>query len=174
MTATRDQLLHTLTRVCNTLTDNDVPFAVAGGCAAYARGGPASDHDVDVFVKPDDVSRASSALIAVGMRAAHPPEDWLSKVYDGDMRPTASRVDWPSVDRDGRVPRRSPPTPGVLFWVRQPRGTREMTTSVEKLGGSPDMCTAISSPALPDWQATEADADSGQAVCPVWPRGTTK
>ncbi|MBD0321972.1 MAG: nucleotidyltransferase family protein [Aldersonia sp.] len=85
MTPTLDQLLHTLTRVCNTLIDNDIPFAVAGGCAAYARGGPASDHDVDIFVKQADVARASSALIAAGMRAAHPPEDWLSKVYDGDM-----------------------------------------------------------------------------------------
>lgn len=83
-TPTPDQLLHTLTRVCNTLADNEIPFAVAGGCAVYARGGPASDHDVDIFVKPDDVSRAASALVAVGMRAAHPPEDWLSKVYDGD------------------------------------------------------------------------------------------
>jgi hypothetical protein len=83
-TPTPDQLLHTLTRVCNTLADDEIPFAVAGGCAVYARGGPASDHDVDVFVKPEDVARATSALVAAGMRAAHPPEDWLSKVYDGE------------------------------------------------------------------------------------------
>jgi len=83
-TPTPDQLLHTLTRVCNTLADGEIPFAVAGGCAVYARGGPASDHDVDVFVKPEDVSRATSALVAAGMRAAHPPEDWLSKVFDGE------------------------------------------------------------------------------------------
>nr|WP_245672697.1 BON domain-containing protein [Aldersonia kunmingensis] len=71
--------------MCNTLADCGIPFAVAGGFAAYARGGPATDHDVDVFLKPSDVGRASSALVAIGMRAAHPPEDWLTKVYDGDL-----------------------------------------------------------------------------------------
>jgi hypothetical protein len=84
VTATLDGLLHTLTKVCNTLADSGVRFAVGGGCAVYARGGPPSDHDVDIFVKPHDVGAASSALVAAGMRAVHPPEDWLSKVYDGD------------------------------------------------------------------------------------------
>lgn len=85
MAATLDDLLHTLAKVCNTLAENDVPFAVAGGCAVFARGGPPSDHDVDIFVKPADVARAASLLVAAGMRAAPPPEDWLRKVYDGDL-----------------------------------------------------------------------------------------
>ncbi|MFI6871739.1 BON domain-containing protein [Nocardia sp. NPDC050406] len=81
---TVDRMLDTLTRVVNTLLDNDIPFAVAGGCAVYARGGPATDHDVDIFVKPADAERASAALTAVGLRPVDPPEDWLTKVYDGD------------------------------------------------------------------------------------------
>lgn len=84
MPASVDELLHTLTKVCNTLSRKDIRFAVAGGCAVYARGGPATDHDVDVFVRPADVHDAARALVESGMRAAHPPEDWLTKVYDGD------------------------------------------------------------------------------------------
>ncbi|MCM6772114.1 BON domain-containing protein [Nocardia sp. CDC159] len=79
-----DQLLQTLTRVVNTLLDAEVPFAVAGGWAVFARGGPASEHDVDVFVKPVDVDRARQALSAAGLRLVDPAEDWLTKAYDGD------------------------------------------------------------------------------------------
>ncbi|MFE0024443.1 nucleotidyltransferase family protein [Amycolatopsis sp. NPDC059021] len=79
-----DALLQSLTRVVTTLDDAGIRFAVAGGLAVYARGGPPSDHDVDIFLRHEDVPAASAALVAAGMRAAHPPEDWLSKVYDGD------------------------------------------------------------------------------------------
>lgn len=78
-------LLQTLTRVVNTLAEARLEFAVAGGCAVYARGGPPSDHDVDVFLLEDDVEAAQKALVAAGMRAGDPPEDWLTKVYDGDV-----------------------------------------------------------------------------------------
>ena len=78
-------LLNTLTKVVTTLTAAGVDFAVGGGCAVYARGGPPSDHDVDVFVREDQVRAAQEALVAEGMRAVEPPEDWLTKVYDGDV-----------------------------------------------------------------------------------------
>ncbi|WP_024804594.1 nucleotidyltransferase family protein [Nocardia sp. BMG51109] len=84
MVKTIDQLLLTLTRVVNALLDRGIPFAVAGGCAAYARGGPASDHDVDLFVKPADVDGARQALADAGLRLVDPAEDWLTKAYDGD------------------------------------------------------------------------------------------
>ncbi|MFC4003152.1 nucleotidyltransferase family protein [Prauserella oleivorans] len=84
MEVDQEQLLRTVTRVVTTLREADVPFALAGGCAVYARGGPASDHDVDIFVTEADAPVARKALIAAGMRAADPPEDWLVKVYDGD------------------------------------------------------------------------------------------
>src|SRR3954471_13507105 len=79
-----EALLQSLTRVVTALTGTDIRFAVAGGLAVYARGGPPSDHDVDLFVKPSDARAASDALVTAGMRAVHPPEDWLTKVYDGD------------------------------------------------------------------------------------------
>ncbi|PXY29710.1 nucleotidyltransferase family protein [Prauserella flavalba] len=84
MEVDQEQLLRTITRVVNTLKAAGLRFALAGGCAVYARGGPASDHDVDIFVTEQDAGVARKALIAEGMRAADPPEDWLTKVYDGD------------------------------------------------------------------------------------------
>jgi Uncharacterised nucleotidyltransferase len=78
-------LLRTLTKVVNTLAAAGIDFAVAGGCAAYARGGPPSDHDVDVFVREEDAPAARQALMAEGMRGEEPPEDWLTKVYDDDV-----------------------------------------------------------------------------------------
>lgn len=71
-------------RVTNALRAEGLPFALAGGCAIYAHGGPASDHDVDVFITEQNASAARAALVAAGMRAADPPEDWLIKVYDDD------------------------------------------------------------------------------------------
>lgn len=78
-------LLRTVTKVVNTLAAAGIDFAVAGGCAVYARGGPPSDHDVDVFLLEEDARRAQDALVAEGMRGEDPPEDWLVKAYDGDV-----------------------------------------------------------------------------------------
>ncbi|MEC3957467.1 hypothetical protein VMT65_30850 [Nocardia sp. CDC153] len=84
MAASIDELLHALTRAVNTLAETDIRFAVAGGCAVYARGGPISDHDVDLFIKPEDIGRARTALVRAGLRLSEPPEDWLTKAYAGD------------------------------------------------------------------------------------------
>ncbi len=99
MTASIEQLLHTLTKVVNALLAHEIDFAVGGGCAVYARGGPASDHDVDIYVKPVDAGRARDILTASGLHAVDPPEDWLTKVYDGNtlvdliFRPNYRNVD---------------------------------------------------------------------------------
>ncbi|MGM7648631.1 nucleotidyltransferase [Nocardia sp. JW2] len=85
MTAEISDLLQTLTRVVNTLHDNGIRFAVAGGCAVYAHGGPASDHDVDIFLRAEDAYAARDALAAKGLRPVDPPENWLTKVYDGEI-----------------------------------------------------------------------------------------
>lgn len=78
-------LLRTLTKVVTTLAAEHVEFAVAGGLAVYARGGPPSEHDVDIFLRERDVDTATRALVAAGMLPEDPPEDWLRKVYDGDV-----------------------------------------------------------------------------------------
>ncbi|WP_199440023.1 nucleotidyltransferase family protein [Umezawaea beigongshangensis] len=84
MSGIQDELLRTLTKVAKALRTAGIPFALTGGCAGYARGGPPSEHDVDLLVREEDTEAAVSALVAAGMRSAEPPEDWLLKVYDGD------------------------------------------------------------------------------------------
>jgi hypothetical protein len=80
-----ERVQRTLVRVGTVLRDAEVPFALTGGSAVYARGGPFSEHDVDVLVRPGDVDTAVRALVEAGMRAAEAPEDWLRKVYDGEV-----------------------------------------------------------------------------------------
>lgn len=75
----------TLKRVASVLKQTGVPFALAGGFAAYAHGGTASDHDVDFLLRESDVDQALDALARAGFRTERPPEDWLVKVYDGDL-----------------------------------------------------------------------------------------
>jgi hypothetical protein len=79
-----ERLLATLKRAAAALKGCDVSFALAGGCAAYARGAGMPVHDVDFMVRPDDVETAADALLAAGMRRVDAPEDWLVKVYDDD------------------------------------------------------------------------------------------
>jgi nucleotidyltransferase DUF2204 len=81
-----ESFVATLKRVAAILRDERIPFALGGGLAAWARGGPETDHDVDFFVKPEDANRAQEALVHLaGMRAERPPEDWLLKVWDDDV-----------------------------------------------------------------------------------------
>jgi hypothetical protein len=79
----RSALERSLVRVCTALRSAGVSYALTGGSGVYARGGPFSEHDVDVLVRPEDVDEAVRALVGVGMRATDAPEDWLRKVYDG-------------------------------------------------------------------------------------------
>jgi hypothetical protein len=81
----RSALERSLVRVCTALRCSGVRYALTGGSAIYARGGPFSEHDIDVLVRPQDVDDAVRALISVGMRATDAPEDWLRKVYDGTV-----------------------------------------------------------------------------------------
>jgi len=76
------ELLDAMKRAAAALRDAEIPFALSGGLAAYARGGPETEHDVDFFVKPEDAEHALAALEAAGFRPKVPPEDWLLKAYD--------------------------------------------------------------------------------------------
>lgn len=71
-------------RAAATLRDNDVEFALAGGLAVYARGGPETGHDVDFVLREADAERALHLLGEEGFRCERPPEGWLYKVYDAD------------------------------------------------------------------------------------------
>ena len=76
------EILQALKESAAALRDNGIEFALAGGLACWARGGPQTDHDVDFFIKPEDAERSLEVLAAVGMRTEVPPEGWLVKAYD--------------------------------------------------------------------------------------------
>ena len=51
------------------LRDAEVPHLLGGGLAAWARGGPPTEHDVDFFVRAEDAERALEALVEAGHAA---------------------------------------------------------------------------------------------------------
>jgi hypothetical protein len=98
-----------LKRVAGILKAESIPFALSGGYASWARGGPEPVHDVDFFLVQDDVPHALHVLGEAGLRVVHPPEDWLEKVYDGDVlvdlifRPAERSVTREELDRATEV-----------------------------------------------------------------------
>ena len=63
------------------LRDAEVPFALGGSFAAWARGGPEPQNDLDLMLKPGDAERALEVLEQAGMRTERPPEEWLFKAW---------------------------------------------------------------------------------------------
>ena len=79
------EIRETLKRAAGALHDAEVPFLLGGGMAVWARGGPATSHDLDFMIQPKDAERALEALDTAGMRTEKPPEGWLYKAWDGDV-----------------------------------------------------------------------------------------
>lgn len=75
----------TLKRAASALKEEDIEFMLGGSLACWARGGPESTNDLDLFVKPADAERALATLVGIGMRSERPPEDWLLKAWDGQV-----------------------------------------------------------------------------------------
>lgn len=92
-------MCETLKKAAAAMRDGEVDFALAGGFASWARGGPASDHDLDFAVRPEHAERALDVLADAGMRPERPPEGWLYKAFDGDVmvdlifQPTGMEID---------------------------------------------------------------------------------
>jgi hypothetical protein len=93
------ELIETMKKAASALSRAEVEFLLGGGLAAWARGGPPTDHDVDLMLRQADVERAADALRDAGMQIEHPPEGWLVKAWDGDVlvdlifRPAGGPVD---------------------------------------------------------------------------------
>ncbi|MFL6138912.1 MAG: nucleotidyltransferase family protein [Frankiaceae bacterium] len=83
-TAGGAELRDAMKRVAVALKGAGVPFALAGGYAGWARGGPEPDHDVDFVLPQEHLERAAAALRGAGVRVEEPSEDWLIKAYCGD------------------------------------------------------------------------------------------
>jgi hypothetical protein len=77
-------LLETLRKAATVLREAGLPFALAGGGAAYARGGGLPVHDVDFVIREEDTDAAAEAFGNSGMRVERPPEGWLIKAFDSD------------------------------------------------------------------------------------------
>src|SRR2546423_3228753 len=67
------------------LQDAGIPFVLAGGLAAWGRGGPKTEHDVDFMIKADDADRALQIFEEAGCRTEKPPERWLYKAFVDDV-----------------------------------------------------------------------------------------
>ncbi len=93
------ELVGTMKKAGAALRNAGISFLLGGGLAAWARGGPPTDNDVDFFVRESDAEAALEALVAAGLRAERPPEDWLLKAYDGEVvvdiifRPAGGAID---------------------------------------------------------------------------------
>jgi hypothetical protein len=81
MDAEFERLLDTMKQAGGTLNDAGIPWALGGGLACWARGGPETEHDVDFLVRPEDAERARLALAEAGFRTEKPPEGWLLKAF---------------------------------------------------------------------------------------------
>jgi hypothetical protein len=81
------------------LREAGIEFMLGGGLAIWARGGPPTDHDVDLLVRERDAERGLQALADAGLRPERPPEEWLLKAWDGPVlvdlifRPSGGRVE---------------------------------------------------------------------------------
>lgn len=78
-------LLDAMKLAAAALRDAEVPYLLGGGLAAWARGGPPTEHDVDLFVRERDAERALEVLTDAGFRPERPPEGWLVKAWHGDV-----------------------------------------------------------------------------------------
>jgi Nucleotidyl transferase of unknown function (DUF2204) len=93
------ELIETMKKAAATLDAAGVPVLLGGGLAAWARGGPPTDHDVDFLVREEHAEAGLAALEKAGMRTERPPEGWLFKAWDGDtlvdliFRPSGGAVD---------------------------------------------------------------------------------
>jgi hypothetical protein len=76
------EILDVLKRTAATLRDADIEFALGGGLAAWARGGPPTEHDIDLLIRESDADAALLALGRSGLRVERPPEGWLVKAWD--------------------------------------------------------------------------------------------
>ncbi len=103
------ELIGTMKKAAAAFAAADVPVLLGGGLAAWARGGPPTDHDVDFFVREEHAEAGLASLEQLGMRVERPPEGWLYKAWDGAtlvdliFRPSGGSVDDAMFDRASDV-----------------------------------------------------------------------
>ncbi len=99
------EIEHALKLAAAALNQAGVPFLLGGSLASWARGGPETRHDLDLMIRPEDAERAVEVLVEAGMSAERPPEEWLLKVWDGDVlidlifRPSGMEITDDAIER---------------------------------------------------------------------------
>jgi predicted nucleotidyltransferase len=78
---TFEEMIDAMKDAVAVLQTHDIQFALGGGLAAWARGGPRSEHDVDLLIHQRDTDAALAAFEDAGMRTERPPEGWLVKAW---------------------------------------------------------------------------------------------
>jgi hypothetical protein len=79
-----DELIEAMKASAGILQQAEIPFVLGGGLSAWARGGPRSEHDVDLLLRPEDADRALEAFEQAGWKTERPPEGWLYKTWHGN------------------------------------------------------------------------------------------
>src|SRR5690349_20514097 len=67
---TFDELIEAMKAAAGILQQCEIPFVLGGGLAAWARGGPKTEHDVDYMLRPEDAEHALEAFAAAGWKTA--------------------------------------------------------------------------------------------------------
>jgi hypothetical protein len=80
-----DAIVDALRAAVPVLHEAEVPFLLGGSMAVWAYGGPEPVNDLDLVVRERDAKRAQEVLAAAGFRPEDPPEEWLLKVWHGDV-----------------------------------------------------------------------------------------
>src|SRR2546421_1745360 len=80
-----EPLGNTLKIAVAALRDARIAFVRGGSLAAWARGGPEPQHDLDLMLNPSDAEAGLHALEEAGMRSERPPEEWLFKAWHGEV-----------------------------------------------------------------------------------------
>jgi hypothetical protein len=79
--ATFEELIEAMKEGAGLLQQAEIPFVLGGGLAAWARGGPKTEHDVDFFIRQADADAAYASFEHAGWRTDRPPEGWLYKAW---------------------------------------------------------------------------------------------
>ena len=89
----RESMREALKHTAVALKGSGLAFALGGGYAAWALGGPEPEHDVDFVVAEQDRAHAARVLEEAGLCVQAPPEDWLFKVVrDGAVVDVIHRI----------------------------------------------------------------------------------
>jgi predicted nucleotidyltransferase len=78
---TFDELIEAMKAGAGILQESGIPFVLGGGLAAWARGGPKTEHDVDLLIRAQDADAALTAFERAGWKTERPPEGWLYKAW---------------------------------------------------------------------------------------------